>query len=112
MTRSFRPVSTTRMAEATPKDTSYDGAWRPVLSTSDAAFDKLRTRGFVLRERAGNVSARFPVAPAALVFSGIALAYWREEVRLGCAVALGRLRTIVAQRGADYAQTIEGLQED
>ena len=46
---------------------------------------------------------------APLTFTGIPLEYWREEVKLGCAVSLARLRTIVAERGADYEQTIAGL---
>ncbi len=44
-----------------------------------------------------------------LTFSGIPLDYWREEVRIGCAVAMARLRTICANRGADYDRTIAGL---
>ncbi len=44
-----------------------------------------------------------------LTFSGVALEYWREEVRLGCAVSLTRLRHICAERGADYDRTIAGL---
>ena len=47
--------------------------------------------------------------PQALTFTGIPLDYWREEVALGCAVSLERLRKIVAERGADYDKTIAGL---
>lgn len=44
----------------------YDGAWRPVTDTSDAALDKLRARGFVFgADEAGRLTARWPVAPAA-----------------------------------------------
>lgn len=95
-------------------DNDYDGAWRPVRDLSAAALDKLRTRGFEIgADKAGHIMARWPLAPAApLVFSGIALDYWREEVRLGCGVALERLETICRQRGADYEATIEGLQEE
>ena len=49
-------------------------------------------------------------ARPALTFTGIPLAYWREEVRLGCAASLARLRAIVAARGADFELTIAGLQ--
>ena len=44
-----------------------------------------------------------------LTFSGIPRDYWREEVRLECAVSLARLRSICAERGADYDKTIAGL---
>ncbi len=44
-----------------------------------------------------------------LTFSGIPLDYWREEVRLGCAVSLARLKRIVSERGAGYDRTIAGL---
>ena len=47
----------------------------------------------------------------ALTFTGIPLAYWREEVRLGCAASLSRLRAIAAERGADYEKTVEHLHE-
>lgn len=46
-----------------------------------------------------------------LVFSGAPLDYWREEVRLGCAASLKRLRAICAERGADYDATIEELRK-
>ena len=46
-----------------------------------------------------------------LTFSGVPLDYWQEEVRLGCAVSLARLRQICAERGADFDRTISGLQK-
>ncbi len=151
----------------------YDGEWRPVTSTSDAARLKLLNKGFVIgADDAGRLMARWPIAPVApaetgywvslsdatfgiwekdgivtdaapisrkasmgrpiadvltyyrnkgarierlnvsaapLTFEGIPLDYWREEVRLDCAVSLARLRTICDQRGADYDRTIAGL---
>ncbi len=45
----------------------------------------------------------------ALTFTGIPLEYWREEVRLGCAVSLHRLQAICSERGADYDKTIAAL---
>lgn len=52
-------------------------------------------------------------APAQpLTFDGIPLDYWREEVRLGCAVSLARLRRIVDDRGADFDRTIAGLKTE
>lgn len=45
----------------------------------------------------------------ALAFTGIPLAYWREELALGCAASLARLRRICEARGADYERTVEGL---
>lgn len=45
----------------------------------------------------------------ALTFTGIPLTYWREEVRLNCAVSLARLQRICAERGADYDKTIAQL---
>lgn len=47
--------------------------------------------------------------PTALPLSGVALDYWREEARLGCAASLDRLRRICAERGADYGKTLEAL---
>lgn len=47
--------------------------------------------------------------PPPLTFSGIPLDYWREEVRLECAVSLARLRSICANRGADFDRTVAGL---
>jgi len=50
-----------------------------------------------------------PTAPTtrpALIFIGIAREYWREEAARGCTAALGRLRTIVAQRGCDFDATM------
>ena len=44
-----------------------------------------------------------------LTFSGIPLDYWQEEIKLGCAVSLARLRSICDQRGADYDRTVAGL---
>lgn len=44
-----------------------------------------------------------------LTFTGIPLEYWREEVRLDCAVSLARLRRIVSERGCDFDKTIAGL---
>lgn len=62
---------------------------------------------------AGKLMARWPIAPAApLTFSGIPLAYWREEVRMDCAVSLARLKRIVEERGASYDATIEGLRSE
>ncbi len=91
----------------------YDGAWRPVTTTSDIALGTLRTRGFELgADQGGRLMARWPIAPAALIFTGIPLDYWREEVRLGCTASLARLRRMVEQRGADYDKTIATLQED
>lgn len=89
----------------------FDGEWRPVTDHSFKALEKLRSKGFELgNDRYGRLMARWPIAPAApLTFSGIPLAYWREEVRLGCAVALERLREICAKRGADYDRTVAGL---
>lgn len=52
---------------------------------------------------------RVPEAKPALTFTGEPLAYWREEVALGCAVSLARLRRIVSARGADYELTLKGL---
>ena len=49
--------------------------------------------------------------PQALTFTGIPLEYWREEVRLECAVSLARLKRIVSELGADYDRTIAGLQK-
>ena len=49
--------------------------------------------------------------PQALTFSGIALEYWREEVRLECAVSLARLKRICQERNADFDRTIAGLQK-
>ncbi len=86
----------------------YDGAWRPITNTSDIALDKLRYRGFELgADDDGRLIARWPAMP--LTFTGIPLDYWREEVRRGCAVSLARLRTICAERGADYDRTVAGL---
>ena len=89
----------------------YDGVWRPVTDQSFKALEKLRSRGFELgSDRYGKLMARWPVAPAATVtFSGMPLDYWREEVRIECAVSLARLRSICAERGADYDRTIAGL---
>ena len=89
----------------------FDGEWRPVTDHGFKALEKLRNRGFELgSDRYGRLMARWPIAPAApLTFSGIPLEYWREEVRLGCAVSLARLRSICAERGADYDKTIAGL---
>ena len=95
------------------KENYFDGEWRPVTDHSFKALEKLRTRGFELgSDRYGKLMARWPIAPAALTFTGIPLEYWREEVRLGCAVALNRLRSICAERGADVDRTIEGLKGD
>lgn len=55
------------------------------------------------------LTAQAQTTRPALAFTGIPLEYWREEVRLGCAASLGRLAQIVERRGADYAQTVEGL---
>lgn len=89
----------------------FDGEWRPVTDHSFTALEKLRKRGFELgSDRYGKLMARWPVAPA-LAFSGIPLDYWREEVRIGCAASLTRLRSICAERGADYDRTVAGLQE-
>jgi hypothetical protein len=45
-----------------------------------------------------------------LTFSNAAvIEYWQEEVKLGCAASLARLREICASRGADYDRTIAGL---
>ncbi len=93
------------------KDNYFDGEWRPVTDHSFTALEKLRIRGFELgNDRYGKLLARWPIVPAApLTFSGIPLEYWREEVRLGCAVSLARLAAICANRGADYDRTIAGL---
>lgn len=89
----------------------YDGEWRPVTDHSFKALEKLRSRGFELgSDRYGKLMARWQIAPTApLTFSGIPLEYWREEVRLMCEVSLTRLRSICAERGADYDRTIAGL---
>ncbi len=55
------------------------------------------------------IEARRAPKPA-LTFTGIPLAYWREEVRRGCAVALARLARICEERGCDWEKTLEGLQ--
>lgn len=89
----------------------YDGTWRPVTDHSFKALEKLRTRGFELgADDAGRLMARWPIAPAApLTFSGIPLAYWREEVRLDCAVSMDRLWRICQERGASFELTVAGL---
>lgn len=89
----------------------YDGEWRPVTDHSFKALEKLRSRGFELgSDRYGRLMARWPIAPAApLTFTGIPLEYWREEVRLMCAVSLARLRRMCESRGASYDATIAGL---
>ncbi len=89
----------------------FDGEWRPVTDHGFKALEKLRNRGFELgSDRYGRLMARWPIAPAApLTFSGIPLDYWREEVRLGCAVSLARLAKICAEHGADYDRTVAGL---
>ncbi len=89
----------------------FDGEWRPITDHSHKALEKLRTRGFELgNDRYGKLMARWPVAPAApLTFDGLPLEYWREEVRLDCAVSLARLRSICANRGADFDRTVAGL---
>ncbi len=43
--------------------------------------------------------------------TGIPLDYWREEVRLDCAVSLARLARICQERNADFDKTIAGLRE-
>lgn len=96
------------------KENYYDGAWRPVTDHSHTALEKLRTRGFELgSDRYGKLMARWPMAPAApLMFANAAvIAYWREEIQLGCAASLERLRSICAERGADVERTVEGLQK-
>lgn len=56
------------------------------------------------------IAVRYAPAPSpALAFTGIPLAYWQEEVRLGCVASLTRLEKICAERGADYDKTIVGL---
>lgn len=94
------------------RENYFDGEWRPVIDMSDIALDKLRNRGFVFgADKVGHLMARWPIAPAApaITFTGIPLDYWREEVRLGCAASLGRLRGIVRERGGDWEKTIEQL---
>ena len=87
----------------------FDGEWRPVTDHSFKALEKLRKRGFELgNDRYGKLMARWPIGPA-LTFTGIPLDYWREEVRIECAVSLARLKAICDQRGADYDRTIAGL---
>ncbi len=49
---------------------------------------------------------------SALTFSGIPLDYWREEVRLECAISLVRLKRICKSRDADFDKTIAGLKGD
>ena len=67
--RTFKPVNHRRLiAEATPKpkESYYDGEWRPVTNTSDIALEKLRSRGFEFgADKQGRLMARWPVAPAA-----------------------------------------------
>lgn len=54
---------------------------------------------------------KLTVAPAALVFTNpVVLDYWREELRLNCAVSLDRLREICAARGASVETTVRGLE--
>ena len=47
--------------------------------------------------------------PQPIRFGGVPLDYWREEVRIGCAASLARLRAICSERGADYDKTLAGL---
>lgn len=78
--------------------------WRPYYADpAQMLQDGADLRGWVL---AGLGRSE----PQALTFDGIPLDYWREEVRLGCAAALARLRAICQQRGADYDKTIAGLE--
>lgn len=63
-------------------------------------WDEIRTR----------LAAQAQDAGPGLAFTGIPLDYWREEVKLGCAASLARLRAICQERGADYDTTIAGLQ--
>lgn len=62
-----------------------------------------------LKEQQALVELKARQGPQALTFTGIPLDYWREEVRLECAVSLARLRRIVDERGADFDRTIAGL---
>ncbi len=95
----------------------YDGKWRPVTDLPPAATGKLHMLGFEFgSDPEGRLAARWPIDPPpvakpALTFTGIPLAYWREEARRGCAVALARLARIVEERGADYELTIAGLRD-
>jgi Toprim domain-containing protein len=47
--------------------------------------------------------------PQALTFMGIPLDYWREEVALGCAASLARLKAMCEVRECDYEKTIAHL---
>jgi len=92
----------------------FDGEWRQVTDLSDKALERLRSRGFVFgTDDAGSLMARWPTPAApvggALTFTGIPLAYWQNEVSLGCLVALERLKTICRERGCDYDLTVAGL---
>ncbi len=92
----------------------FDGEWRPVTDHSFTALEKLRTRGFELgSDRYGKLMARWPIAPATpLTFTNAAvIEYWQNEILLGCAASLERLREICAERGADYDKTVAGLQK-
>ena len=112
------------VAPAAPSETGY---W---VSLSDATFGIWEKDGIVTdaapisrkasmgrpiadvltyyRNKGARIE-RLSVSAAPLTFIGIPLDYWREEVRLDCAVSLARLRTICAERGADYDRTIAGL---
>lgn len=95
-------------------DNYFDGEWRPVIGDQIVGGEKLKARGFELGvDDSGNLMARWPQAPAArgLTFTGIPLAYWQEECRIGALVSLQRLRAICRDRGADYELTLAGLQE-
>ncbi len=77
--------------------------WRPFYADpSQMLQDGADIRQWVL-----SGLGRAPAAP--LTFTGIPMGYWREEVRLGCAVSLARLAAICAERGADYDRTVTGL---
>lgn len=89
----------------------FDGAWRPVVGDQIVGGEKLKARGFELGvDDRGNLMARWPQAPAApLTFTGIPLDYWREEVLIGCATSLARLKAICEARCASYELTVAGL---
>lgn len=94
------------------KENYYDGTWRPLTDSSDAARLKLLNKGFVIgNDEQGRLMARWPIAPAApITFSNaIVIEYWRDEIQRGCAASLERLREICAERGADYDRTVAEL---